>query len=108
MREIREDLGLRQADVGQEMGLSVASVSDLERGRTRITLDRLEAWQVALAAASGESDEDIARRFLDAAERAAVLIPYVVSGVVASSPGMVTFTASDATGTVAQTWTVVP
>jgi transcriptional regulator with XRE-family HTH domain len=108
MREIREDLGLRQTDVGQAMGRSPASMSDLERGRTRITLDVLEAWQAALAAASGESDGDIARRFLNAAERAAVLIPYVGSGVVASSPGKITFSASDASGTSAETWTVVP
>ena len=62
IRKIRRDMGITQENLGEEVGLTPATISRIEGGSRGLSIERLEAIAKAL-------DVSMAELFLDEAER---------------------------------------
>lgn len=62
IRKIRRDMGITQENLGEEVGLTPATISRIEGGSRGLSIERLEAIAKAL-------DISMAELFLDEAER---------------------------------------
>ena len=45
---LRKRQNISQSELGEKLGVSHAAISDMENGKTKITIDRLYEWTEAL------------------------------------------------------------